>query len=46
MPGFVDTHRHIWQTALRAICAEWSLKEYMRGIRFQRAKVKLVFVNT
>jgi 5-methylthioadenosine/S-adenosylhomocysteine deaminase len=39
MPGFVDTHRHIWQTALRAICAECSLKEYMRGIRFQRAKV-------
>jgi cytosine/adenosine deaminase-related metal-dependent hydrolase len=33
MPGFVDTHRHTWQTALRAICADWSLSEYFRGIR-------------
>ncbi|HEX4563779.1 MAG TPA: amidohydrolase family protein [Solirubrobacteraceae bacterium] len=33
MPGFVDTHRHTWQTALRAICADWSLMEYFRGIR-------------
>jgi cytosine/adenosine deaminase-related metal-dependent hydrolase len=39
MPGFVDTHRHVWQTALRGICGEWSLKEYMTGIRFQRAKL-------
>ena len=39
MPGFVDTHRHVWQTQLRAICGDWSLKEYMRGIRFERAKV-------
>ena len=22
MPGFVDTHRHTWQTALRGICAD------------------------
>ncbi len=33
MPGFVDTHRHTWQTALRGICADWSLLEYFRGIR-------------
>lgn len=33
MPGFVDTHRHTWQTALRAICADWTLTEYFRGIR-------------
>src|SRR5207237_8461357 len=33
MPGFVDTHRHTWQTALRAICADWTLMEYFRGIR-------------
>jgi 5-methylthioadenosine/S-adenosylhomocysteine deaminase len=39
MPGFVDTHRHVWQTQLRAICGDWSLKEYMRGIRFQRGKI-------
>src|SRR3954469_12671779 len=33
MPGFVDTHRHTWQTAMRAICADWTLMEYFRGIR-------------
>lgn len=33
MPGFVDTHRHTWQTALRAICADWTLMDYFRGIR-------------
>src|SRR5690349_9162982 len=34
MPGFVDTHRHTWQTQLRAICADWTLMDYIRGIRF------------
>jgi 5-methylthioadenosine/S-adenosylhomocysteine deaminase len=33
MPGFVDTHRHTWQTALRAICADWTLMDYFRGVR-------------
>lgn len=33
MPGFVDTHRHTWQTTLRAICADWPLMAYFRGIR-------------
>ena len=33
MPGFVDTHRHTWQTALRGICADWTLQDYFRGIR-------------
>ncbi len=33
LPGFVDTHRHTWQTALRAVCADWTLMEYFRGIR-------------
>jgi cytosine/adenosine deaminase-related metal-dependent hydrolase len=33
MPGFVDTHRHTWQTTLRAICADWPLMDYFRGIR-------------
>jgi cytosine/adenosine deaminase-related metal-dependent hydrolase len=33
MPGFVDTHRHTWQTALRAICADWTLFDYTMGMR-------------
>jgi 5-methylthioadenosine/S-adenosylhomocysteine deaminase len=39
MPGLVDTHRHVWQTALRGICADDTLKGYMRAIRFLRAKL-------
>jgi 5-methylthioadenosine/S-adenosylhomocysteine deaminase len=33
MPGFVDTHRHTWQTALRGICADWTLMDYFLGMR-------------
>ncbi|CAH1654384.1 MULTISPECIES: amidohydrolase family protein [unclassified Chelatococcus] len=32
-PGFVDTHRHIWQTSIRGVAADWSLVEYIRFIR-------------
>jgi cytosine/adenosine deaminase-related metal-dependent hydrolase len=32
-PGFVDTHRHLWQTAIRGVAADWSLVEYVRHIR-------------
>src|SRR5690349_18333116 len=28
MPGFVDTHRHTWQTAFRGIGANWTFKQY------------------
>ncbi|HEY2273725.1 MAG TPA: amidohydrolase family protein [Jatrophihabitantaceae bacterium] len=28
MPGMVDTHRHMWQTALRALGADWTLTQY------------------
>lgn len=34
MPGMVDTHRHTWQTCLRALCADMSLAQYMRCVRF------------
>ena len=37
MPGLIDTHRHIWQGALRAVCADWSLLDYVRGIRMNAA---------
>ncbi len=33
MPGFIDTHRHTWQTSLRAICADWTLFDYTIGMR-------------
>ena len=39
LPGLVDTHRHVWQTALRGIAADWTLKQYMREIRFRRAPI-------
>ena len=33
MPGFVDTHRHLWQTSIRGVAADWSLVGYIRNIR-------------
>lgn len=36
-PGFVDTHRHLWQTAVRGIFADWSTLQYMIGIRLHIA---------
>ena len=32
-PGFVDTHHHVWQSAIRALTADWSLADYFAGIR-------------
>jgi cytosine/adenosine deaminase-related metal-dependent hydrolase len=37
LPGFVDTHRHTWQTAMRGVCADWTLLDYFRGMRLQIA---------
>lgn len=37
MPGFVDTHRHIWQGAMRGVTADWSLLNYLGGIRMSAA---------
>ena len=28
MPGMVDTHRHMWQTAQRGLGADWTLTQY------------------
>jgi cytosine/adenosine deaminase-related metal-dependent hydrolase len=28
MPGMIDTHRHMWQTAMRAYGADWTLTQY------------------
>jgi 5-methylthioadenosine/S-adenosylhomocysteine deaminase len=32
-PGFVDGHRHFWQTAMRGLLADWVLADYYRGVR-------------
>lgn len=32
-PGFVDTHRHVWQTQLRTAATDWSLFDYVAQMR-------------
>jgi len=32
-PGFVDTHRHVWQTQLRTVATDWSLFDYFVQMR-------------
>jgi cytosine/adenosine deaminase-related metal-dependent hydrolase len=32
-PGFVDTHRHTWQTLLHGVRTDWNLLDYMTYIR-------------
>jgi len=33
LPGFVDTHRHTWQTQLRGVASDWTLFNYTTRIR-------------
>ncbi len=37
IPGFVDTHRHMPQTAVKGIFTNWATVQYMWGIRFHIA---------
>jgi 5-methylthioadenosine/S-adenosylhomocysteine deaminase len=30
MPGMIDTHRHMWQTVVRGVGAEWSIQNYFQ----------------
>lgn len=32
LPGFVDTHRHTWQSVIRELASDWSLTEYLAGL--------------
>ncbi|KAA9005733.1 amidohydrolase family protein [Histidinibacterium aquaticum] len=32
MPGFVNAHIHTWQTGLRGVAADWTIKEYLRAM--------------
>ncbi|WP_410608240.1 amidohydrolase family protein [Amycolatopsis sp. lyj-109] len=35
LPGFVDTHRHVWQAVLRSIAVDMDLPEYFTLVRQQ-----------
>jgi 5-methylthioadenosine/S-adenosylhomocysteine deaminase len=35
LPGLVDTHRHMWQSALRTIACDWTLGQYFARMRGQ-----------
>jgi cytosine/adenosine deaminase-related metal-dependent hydrolase len=35
LPGLVDAHRHLWQSALRGIAADWTLGQYFARMRGQ-----------
>jgi 5-methylthioadenosine/S-adenosylhomocysteine deaminase len=39
MPGMVDTHRHMWQTALRGYGADWTLTNYFVFYYLNWAKI-------
>jgi cytosine/adenosine deaminase-related metal-dependent hydrolase len=32
-PGFVDTHRHTWQSQLRTLCTDFVLSDYLLTLR-------------
>lgn len=32
MPGLIDSHRHLWQAALRGIAADWTLDRYLSTV--------------
>lgn len=34
MPGFVDTHRHTWESVVRNVGADWSLQKYLGSIYY------------
>jgi 5-methylthioadenosine/S-adenosylhomocysteine deaminase len=33
LPGFVDTHRHSWQSLVRHMSTDWTLAQYFSGVR-------------
>ncbi|MEV7397073.1 amidohydrolase family protein [Aeromicrobium sp. NPDC092404] len=35
MPGFIDTHRHTWESVLRNIATDWQGSHYFSGVRGQ-----------
>lgn len=41
MPGFVDTHRHTWESVVRNVGADWSLEKYLERIYYGNIGAKL-----
>jgi cytosine/adenosine deaminase-related metal-dependent hydrolase len=39
MPGLIDTHRHMWQTAMRGYGADWTLTQYFVWYYLEWGKV-------
>ena len=39
MPGMIDTHRHMWQTALRGYGGDWALSQYFVFYYLQHGQV-------
>ncbi|MGH8879892.1 MAG: amidohydrolase family protein, partial [Stackebrandtia sp.] len=39
MPGMVDTHRHMWQTAMRGYGADWTLTQYFVWYYLEHGKL-------
>src|SRR5580700_6652831 len=39
MPGMIDTHRHMWQTAMRGYCADWTLTQYFVWYYLEHGRV-------
>ena len=37
-PGFVDAHRHLWEGAMRAVTADWSILDFAGNIRAHAAQ--------
>jgi cytosine/adenosine deaminase-related metal-dependent hydrolase len=32
MPGLIDTHRHLWQSSIRQVAADWTLGQYVENM--------------
>lgn len=41
MPGFVDTHRHTWESVVRNVGADWSLVKYLDRMYYGGIGAKL-----
>ncbi len=39
MPGMIDTHRHMWQTAMRGYGADWTLTQYFVWYYLEHGKI-------